>query len=129
MAIKSYGVAVSVATNDIGDLTDVSIGGVDVSFVDITTHDSASGWKEFVGGLKDGGSLDLTGAYKVGDTGQAYLFGNPGATAACVVTFSDSSTASFDAVVGGFNTSNPLDDTVEFTCSLKITGDVAYAAS
>ena len=128
MAIKSYGIAVTVASNDIGDLTDVSISGGDVNFVDITTHDSTSGFKEFVGGLKDGGSLDLTGAYKVADTGQAYLFANLGATGAVVVTFSDSSTASFDVVVGAYNTSNPLDDKVEFTCSSKITGDVAYAA-
>jgi predicted secreted protein len=127
MAIKSYGVAVSVATNDVGDLTDVNIGGSDVNYVDITTHDSASGYKEFTSGLKEGGTLDLTGAYKPADTGQAYLLANEGASAACVVTFTDSSTASFTAVVGGYNVSNPLDDKVEFTCSMKITGPITWA--
>lgn len=128
MAIKSYGVGVTVGGNAVGDLTDVSVSGTDVNFVDITTHDSTGGWKEFTSGLKDGGSLDLTGKYKVADTGQAYLFGNPGASASCVVTFSDTSTASFTGIVGGFSTSNPLDDAVEFTCSIKITGAVVYAA-
>ena len=129
--IKSFGVAVSVASNDIGGLTDVSIPEVDVTFVDITTHDS-SNYRDFVGGLKDGGTLTLTGAYNISDSGQSYLrtpANQGGAAVAVVVTFSDSSTCSFDAVVGGFGVSNPLDDKVEFTASLKISGDVTYAAA
>lgn len=127
--IKSYGVAVTVATNSIGGLTDVNVSGTEVNFVDVTTHDSSGGYKEFVGGLKDGGTLDLTGAYNIADTGQVYLRANPGTSAACVVTFSDDSTATFTAIVGGYSTSNPLDDKVEFTSSLKITGAVVYAAA
>jgi predicted secreted protein len=129
MAIKSFGVGVTVATNAVGELTDVSVGGGDVNFIEITNHDSSGNWKEFLGGLKDGGTLDLTGNYKVGDVGQAHLFGNLGASAACVVTFSDSSTCSFTAIIGPYNTSNPLDGTVEFTASLKITGAVTYEAA
>ena len=126
--IRSYGVAVSVATNDIGGLTDVVPGGADVNFVDMTTHDSEDGWKEFLGGLKDGGTLELTGAFDIADSGQDYLRDNPAVLAACVVTFAGGSTCSFDAIVGGYSTSAPLDDKVEFTCSLKITGPVEYAA-
>jgi len=127
--IKSFGVAVSVATNAIGGLTDVSVSGTDVTFVDITTHDSSGGFKEFVGGLKDGGTLELSGKYDIADTGQIYLRANPGASAACVVTFSDNSTASFTAIVGGYSTTNPLDDAVDFSASLKVTGAVTYAAA
>ncbi len=125
--IKSYGVTVTVASNSIGGLTDVSPGGTEVNFVDITTHDSSGGWKEFVGGLKDGGTLELTGAYDSTNTGQDYLRANPGASGSCVVTFSDTSTCSFTGIIGGFATSAPLDDKVEFTCSIKITGAVTYA--
>jgi predicted secreted protein len=126
--IKSFGVAVSVATNAIGGLTDVSVSGTDVTFVDITTHDSTGGFKEFVGGLKDGGTLELSGKYDIADTGQIYLRANPGESASCVVTLSDSSTASFTAIVGGYSITNPLDDAVDFSASLKITGAVTYAA-
>jgi predicted secreted protein len=45
------------------------------------------------------------------------------------VTFSDDSTATFTAIVGGYSTTNPLDDTVDFSASLKVTGAVTYAAS
>lgn len=127
MAIKSYGVAVTVGGTAVGQLTDVAPGGGDVTFVDTTTH-SSGGWKQYVGGLKDGGTLELTGKYSVSDTGQAALRSGMGTLVACVVTFSDSSTATFDGIIGAYNTSNPLDDATEFTCSIKITDDVVYAA-
>lgn len=127
MAIKSFGVAVTVNTIAIGELTDVTPGGVDVNFIDVTAHDSAGGWKEFIGGLTDGGTLELTGNYVAADAGQVELRDERGNVAAVVITFSDGSTSSFSAVVGGFNLSNPLDDKVEFTCSLKVTGAIVIA--
>jgi len=128
MAIKSFGVAVTVNTIAIGGLTDVQPGGVDVTFIDVTAHDSAGGWKEFVGGLTDGGTLELTGNYDAADVGQVELIAERGNSAAVVVTFSDSSTSTFSAIVGGYSLSNPLDDKVEFTCSLKVTGSITIAA-
>jgi len=128
MAIKSFGVTVTVNTIAVGGLTDVQPGGVDVTFIDTTAHDSAGGWKEFVGGLTDGGTLELTGNYDVADVGQIELIAERGNVAAVVVTFSDTSTSTFNAVVGGYGLSNPLDDKVEFTCSLKVTGAITIAA-
>lgn len=127
--IKSFGVGVTVATNAIGGLTDVSIPGIEVSMIDITSHDSSGGYREFVGGLKDAGTLELTGKYNYSDTGQDYLKDNPGVSAAFVVTFSDSTKISFSAIIGGYTVNNPLDDATEFTCSCKITGAVTWAAS
>ena len=129
--MKGFGVAVTVDSNDIGDLTDASIPGIDTTDIDITTHDSTGGWREFLAGLKDGGTLELTGILDLDDTGQAYLAGNVGGAAVAVVlTFSDTSTASFSAYVKNFNNpGNPLDDKVEFSSSLKITGAVTYAAA
>lgn len=127
--IKSFGIGVTVATNAIGGLTDVSIPGVDVSMIDTTTHDSSGGYREYVAGLKDAGSLELTGKYNYSDVGQDYLKDNPGASAAFVVTFSDGTKASFTAFVGGYQVANPLDDSTEFSCSCKITGAITWAAS
>ena len=129
--IRSFGVAVSVATNDIGGLEDVSIPEVEVADIDITTHDSSGGYREFVGGLKDGGTVTLSGKYNISDAGQTYLrtAANQGGDAvAVVVTFSDDSTCSFNAVVKGYGVTNPLDESVMFSSSLKISGAVTYAA-
>jgi len=129
--IKSFGVTVTVASNLVGGLTDVSIPEVEVTDIDTTTHDTSGGYRTFVGGLKDGGVLTLSGLFDVADVGQAYLRtpANQGGTAvAVVVTFSDLTTASFNAVVKGCGTSNPLDENVTFTASLKISGAVTYTA-
>jgi len=126
--IKSFGVTVSVGGTAVGGLTDVSPGGGDVTFIDTTTHDTAGGWKTYVGGLKDGGTLELTGKYDISDTGQGALRSGLGTEEAIVVTFSDTSTAEFDGIIGAYNVSNPLDDATEFTCSIKVTGQIVYAA-
>ena len=127
MAIKSFGVAVTVNTIAIGGLKDVTPGGVDVNFIDVTAHDSAGGWREFIGGLTDGGTLELTGNYDEADAGQVELRAERGQVASVIVTFSDATTSTFSAVVGGYSLSNPLDDVVEFSCSLKVTGAIVIA--
>jgi predicted secreted protein len=130
--IKSFGVTVSVATNLIGGLTDVSVPETEVTDIDITSHDSPNGFKEYVGGLKDGGIFTLNGNYDIANTGQAYLR-NPanqgGAPVAVVVTFSDGSKATFNAVVKGYGVEIPLDDVATFSCSLRISGQPTYAAA
>lgn len=128
--IRSFGVTVTVNASTIGGLTEVSIPEVEVTDVDVTTHDSLGGFKEFKGGLKDGGTVTLTGAYDSADAGQTYLRtaanqgGNP---VACVVSFSDGSKATFNAFVKGYGVTNPLDDKVEFTSGLKVSGPITYA--
>ena len=130
MAIKSFGVTVSVGGTAVLGLVDVSLPEVAVTDIDVTTHASTDSYREFIGGLKDGGVMTLSGKYLIADTGQVKLRdkaqqgGNP---VAIVVEFSDNSTASFNAVIKGYGVSNPLDEDVTFTSSLKISGPVTYA--
>lgn len=132
MAIKSFGVTVTVGGTAVLGLVDVSLPEVDVTDIDVTTHASEDGYREFVGGLKDGGVMTLSGKYLIGDAGQVKLRDpeqQGGDPVAIVVTFSDLSTAEFDAVIKGYGVNNPLDEDVQFTSSLKISGPVTYAAA
>jgi len=128
MSTRSNGVAVTVGGTAIGSLVDVNISGGDVNNIDTTTHASAA--RTFVGGLVDYGTLELSGKFAIADTGQLALIAGTGDTAAFIVTYNDAgdTTATFSAIIGAFNLSNPLDDTVEFSCSCKITGAVVIAA-
>ncbi len=127
--IKSFGAILKVATIVVGGLNDANIGGASVNFIDVTAHDSTGGYMEFVGGLKDGGTLDTQGNYKIADAGQVYLRAHGGDTVAFELTFSDLSKASGNCIIGGYAVTNPQDGKVGFTCPLKITGPVAYAAA
>lgn len=124
MAIKSFGISVTIGGTAIAELTDVTVGGVDVNFIETTAHDSSGGWKTFLGGLTDPGTIDLTGNYKFTDAGQAALISGRGTSVAVNITFSDATNVTCNAIIGGYNVSNPQDDKVEFTCSLKITGAI-----
>lgn len=128
MAIRSNGIAVTVGGTAIGGLIDVNISGGDVNNIDTTTQGDAA--RTFVGGLVDYGTLELSGKFDITDAGQLALISGTGDTAAVVVTYNDAgdTTASFSAIIGAFNLSNPLDDTVDFSCSCKITGAVTIAA-
>jgi len=131
MAIKSFGVAVTVDSTAIGELVSADITGGDVTNIDITTHESADGYREFTGGLKDAGTLELSFKYDIADAGQVKLR-NPavqGLVKAVEMTFSNGSTATFDVIVGIPSTVNPLDEDVTSTCSCKITGPITYAAA
>jgi len=130
MAIRSFGTSVTIDGTAIGELVSADINGGDVTNVDVTSHASANGYREFVGGLKDGGTLELTYQYAIADAGQVKLR-NPalqGTTVEAVVTFSDLSTATFDVIVGIPSTPAPLDESIVQSSSCKITGPVTYVA-
>lgn len=122
--IRSFGAEVYINGFAIGGLTDISASGTEVSTVDTTSHDTAGGFKTFLAGLMDGGTLELTGKYNYADDGQAEWKGEEGVSHAFYIILSDNSGFAFTAIVGGFQTSNPLDDAVEFTATAKITGPV-----
>lgn len=127
--IKSFGVRVIIDGVFVGGLTDANVGGVDVTFIDITTHDSSGGYKEFIGGLLDGGTLDLTGKFDIADAGQLALMAGAGDEEPVYVLKSDNSGFSFSGIIGGYSTTNPLDDAVEFSSSVKITGAMTSVAA
>lgn len=129
--IRAFGASISVATNDIGSINGIEIPESDAAEIDVTTHDSTA--KEFLGGLTDFGTVTMSGKYDIADNGQIYLrtpANQGGSAVACVVTFSDDSTATFNAVVKGFGTSvGDTDGTVDFTASLRVSGAITYATS
>lgn len=122
--IKSFGADVYLNGIAVGGLTDITTSGTDVSFIETTSHDAAGGFGTFLSGLKDGGTLELTGKYNYADAGQAEWKAEEGVSHIFQIILSDNSGFTFRAIVGGFQTSNPLDDAVEFTATAKITGEV-----
>lgn len=125
---KSFGSTVTIDSTEITGLTDINVSGSEIPTIDITTHDSSA--REFVAGLKDYGTLELNGKFDASAGGQDTLRSSVGDVASFVITLPNGTTSiSFDAVVGPCSESFPLDGTVDFTCSCKLTGDKTYSAS
>jgi Lambda phage tail tube protein, TTP len=122
---KAFGTTVSVNATLITGINDITLSGAEVPFIDITTNDSTA--KEFVAGLIDNGTLELTGKFDNASTGQDYLRANTGTSKAFIITLPSASTISFNAVIGAMNESISFEGTVDFSISCKVDGVKTYS--
>lgn len=105
------------------------IGGLELSAdtIDVTTLDSDGGYREFIGGFKDGGEVPVGGYFDptVGQ-GQKELYDafESGAVQDFNIKFPPSLKASwkFKGVVTGFKTNTSLEDPVGFEATIKVSG-------
>ena len=124
-----FSVTVSEVLTAVASLT--NIGGVELSAddVDVTAHDSADDYREFLQGLKDGGSVSIEGNY-THHTSQIALktLFDSGATVAMKIEFPSAlATWTFNGYINGFSTDAPLDDKLTFSASIKVTGKPVLA--
>lgn len=105
------------------------IGGLELSAdtIDVTTLDSDGGYREFIGGFKDGGEVSISGYFDpVAGNGQKELYEafESGDVQDFVIAFPESLKTSweFKGVVTGFSTSVSLEDPVGFSGTIKVSG-------
>jgi len=122
---KAFGTTVSVNAVAITGINDITLSGAEVPFIDITTNDSTA--KEFVAGLIDNGTLELTGKFDNASTGQDYLRANTGLSKAFIITLPSAATIGFNAVIGAMNESISFEGTVDFSISCKVDGAKTYS--
>lgn len=96
---------------------------------DVTAHDSVSGWREFVGGLKDGGEVSIQVNYdpRIHDTLVAdfedtvprdYKMTFPGTLGEWA----------FKAILTGFSQEAPVDDKLSAELTFKVSGKPTITA-
>jgi predicted secreted protein len=110
-----------------------SIDGPELSLetIDVTTHDSTGGWRQFIGGLLDAGEVPLElvfdpalGTHRNASGGLLHALINRTTTEFTLVLPS-SPTVSwyFNALVTAFQVQAPIDDKLPANVTLKITGN------
>ena len=112
-----------------------NVGGVELSVdtVEVTTHDSADGYKEYLAGLLDAGEVPLDGFFDPADTTgqQAMLTAAQARTAGtCVITFpaSTKATWTFEGLITRIKIGDsPVDGAIPFSASIKPTGKPVFA--
>lgn len=132
-AKSALGVTLSRNGNLIAEITNLTGPELTLEEIDVTSHDSADDFREFIGGLLDGGEVSIEGNFIASDTdGQIGLMSDQLAKTlqSFVITFPTSVTATwtFSALVTKFKAADfPLDDAQKFSATLKISGKPVLA--
>lgn len=118
--------ATSEAFTTIAEVMDLKGPNVSLDPIDVTNHDSTDGWKEFIGGLLDGGEATFSINYQpIASTHdqlntdlQARVLRN----FLLVFTDASSTTWAFSALVTALGPSTPVDKQLTADVTLKISG-------
>ena len=122
-AITANGTTVSVSGTAIGNLLSVSPTSLSVATIDSTSMDDS--WRTFIGGLKDGGECTFEISYDPSLAShtslESYIDGD---NHVILITWSDETTCTFNAIITSFSPSANIDDKLNCSVGLKITGAV-----
>lgn len=108
----------------IGQIVSLSIEGVEVDKIDISTMGSTGKWREFIAGMKNPGTLNLELVY------EDDLFNTINSSLAVedtwTITLPDGATAAFSGFLDASGLGIPMDDKVSIPASIKITGPITF---
>ncbi|MEV8552560.1 phage tail tube protein [Streptomyces glaucescens] len=113
----------------IANVTNITPPSIERETIDVTAHDSPDGWREHVGGLKDGGEVEIELNY------------DPREHDVLVADFEDDAPRNyrivfpgtlgqwaFKAIMSGFESQAPHDDKLSATVTFKVSGKPTITA-
>lgn len=135
-AVASFGTILQyVGTPDVPIAELTNIGGIEISqgTVDVTSHDSTDRWKEFIGGLRDGGEFSCEGNYVSGDAGQQaasdhFAQDTTGGRKSMEIVFPDTSYWAFSAICISLKPVGeaPVEGALPFGATYKVSGKPVF---
>lgn len=114
----------------IAELQDITGPGKVRETIDVTTHDSPNGYREFIGGLKDGGEVSFTLMFDPSDTGHQVLEdaidrqGIRGLGARVYWPTDDGDYAEFNCIPTNLSWNAPVNGVLSADFTAKVTGRV-----
>ncbi|MFA5374128.1 MAG: phage tail tube protein [Candidatus Omnitrophota bacterium] len=125
-AVSGFGTDLTWNSVVIAEVINVSGPNQSRDMIEVTNHDSANGFKEFIAGLADGGEVTIEGNFKAGDTtGQIALHTDfqAGTSRTLLITFPSSlGNMSGTAFCTAFEMTFPHDNKIGFSATFKYTG-------
>ena len=127
MPFTGIGTVLKRGTVAIADIVSINGPGMARDTVDVTTLSSVGGYREFITGLRDGGTLTFEVLFsKTGYQALKTDFENDDAETYSVELPDDDSTIiGFNGLVTDFPVTIPLDDKVSVSVTIKITGNIS----
>jgi len=131
-AVSAFATALRWDNAAVLEVTNISGPSESMDPIDVTSHDSDDGFREFVAGLHDGGEITVEGMCIVGDsTGQVAMHTDFQATTVKAWEIRFPSYASAPVITGnGYITAwswdFPFDGPITFSATIKVTGKPTY---
>jgi predicted secreted protein len=107
----------------VAEVTNIDLLDVDVEDLDVTSHDSPEEWREFIGGLKDGGELSFE--INFDPAVHAELLDLLGVTRdhkLVLPAAADDAEVDFQGHISSLSAAAPHDDKLSATASVKVSG-------
>ena len=135
MAVHAFGTTFKWDGVEIAEITTINGVTVTMDTVDVSTHQSPSAYKEFLGGMLEASDVTIEGFYDYTDTtGQHAMFVDMAAGAAkeFIITFPSATgtTWTCDGLMISFAPSGaPVDNAIPFTATIKPSGVPVFAVA
>lgn len=114
----------------IAEIRNITGPGMTRDFIDVTNLDSTGGFREFIGGFRDGGELTFSMNFTVDGYGELLADYNSDTAQSYELILPDSGATTFS--FSGYVTNLPLnitpDDAMTCDVTIKITGEVSMAS-
>lgn len=110
----------------VGQVRDVSLGGIEWDSIDITSLDSDDGFREFIAGLADAGDIEFDLIFK--KTVFTTLYTKGGVSDSWTWTFSDGSKLVFNGFISSFGIEVPFEEEISQKIKIKISGKPVFTA-
>lgn len=124
-AKHAYGTEIEVGGTTPASVTSITGPGVSADTIDVTAMDSPNAFKEYIGGLLDGGEVAIEANMIKADFTAILTLLKARAAVACTLTLSGSLGAfTFDAIVTKCEVKGAVTDAVTASYTLKVTGEV-----
>ncbi len=112
---------------NVAEIIDITPPQYSADAVDVTTNDSTNRYREFIPGLRNGGTVTFTAVFTPSSSDSLITAFETTAAANYRITFSNATTCTFGAVVTGYSASVPLGDRMEATFTLQVSGQPTWA--
>jgi predicted secreted protein len=131
---SAFGTTLKWNATALAELTGISGPSMKADTIDLTNHDSADGFREFVAGVRDGGEISIEGNFLSSDTTGQMAFitdAQAGTEREVIITgpTADAFTWTMDCIVTAFEPTHPYDGKLGFTATLKVTGKPVLAVT
>ena len=125
-AVDAYNTILARTGNDVAEINSIDGPEMSLSAIDVSHLESPDNFREFIGGLRDGGEIAIEGSLIVGDTlGQIGLRDDllNATVQDFTITFPTATGTiwTFKGLVTKFKTGAVIDDRLTFSCSIKVT--------